>query len=59
MHVIVHPHGESALHNRLASYQRAPLTKYAVPRSEEFNLLSEGNKVSYLPNTRHMKFILK
>ncbi|XP_033626707.1 cleft lip and palate transmembrane protein 1-like protein [Asterias rubens] len=44
VHVIVHPHGESALHNRLASYQRAPLTKYAVPRSEEFNLLSEGNK---------------
>ncbi|XP_038076311.1 cleft lip and palate transmembrane protein 1-like protein [Patiria miniata] len=43
VHVFVHPRGESPFRSSLATYQSAPLTKYAPPRLEEFNLLSESS----------------
>ncbi|XP_022091942.1 cleft lip and palate transmembrane protein 1-like protein [Acanthaster planci] len=54
VHVFVHPRGKSPFHSSLSSYQSAPLTKYAPPRMEEYNLLSDSsneNSSSEVPVT--------
>ena len=47
-HIFLHSQGSQPLHNELASYAVAPLTKFVVERRKAFNLMSEesvSNKV--------------
>ena len=41
VHIYLHPQGSQPFQNDLASYNTAPLTKYALNKGISFNLLSE------------------
>ncbi|CAB3992829.1 cleft lip and palate transmembrane 1 [Paramuricea clavata] len=41
VHIFLYPRGSQPLHNELASYLVAPLTKFIVETSKYFNLMSE------------------
>ncbi|KAL3860326.1 hypothetical protein ACJMK2_010465 [Sinanodonta woodiana] len=41
LHVFVHPRGEDPFVTKYSSFESSPITSYALPQSETFNLLGE------------------